>query len=264
MQGDTVRQPYSVSRVSRGVLPRIGQMVPSSPASSGAASPKRLTSAVGAVAVTVLTLAGTFGVGPGAAMGETPANRDSHRQPFDSAREDNGATGGPAHRSDGWLTIEDAPAQTGDPDRPLGEGMKSSAERQVPPRSGQGKRIVYDISEQRVWLVTRKDEVARTYPVSGGTNPETLDPGRYAVYSKSRHAVSFDYEETMNYMVRFATGERSAIGFHDIPAHEDGTLAQSRSELGTPQSAGCIRQWITDARALWEFSRIDTPVVVTP
>ncbi len=196
-------------------------------------------------------------------MGETPASSDSHRQPFDPGRQPAGRVRADAHVRR-WLTVEDSAATVGDPDGSVDRGAEPAAEPRVPPRSGQGKRIVYDISEQRVWLVTRKDAVARTYLVSGGTDPDLLDPGRYAVYSKSRHAVSFNLEETMNYMVRFATGERSAIGFHDIPAFHDGTLAQSRSQLGTPQSAGCIRQWITDARALWEFSRIETPVVVTP
>ncbi len=263
MQGDTMRQPYSVSRDSRGVPPRIGQVVPSSPTPFGVSSSKRLSSAVGAVAVTVLTLAGAVGVGPGAAMGETPATSDSHGEPFDHGQARQRAQFAPTQIS-GWLTVEDAAASVGGPDASVGSGAQPAAEPRVPPRSGQGKRIVYDISDQRVWLVTRKDAVARTYLVSGGTDPDLLDPGRYAVYSKSRHAVSFNLEETMNYMVRFATGERSAIGFHDIPAFHDGTLAQSRSQLGTPQSAGCIRQWITDARALWEFSRIDTRVVVTP
>lgn len=225
-------------------------LLPQAP--SGVSGPKRLTSAVGAVAVTVLTMAGTVGIGPGAAMGETPTSIDSHREPVEDAE------------SDDWLTIEDPRDRIADPDGSTGEGREAAVKPEVPARSGQGKRIVYDISEQRVWLVTRKDKVARTYLVSGGTNPDLLDPGRYEVYSKSRHAVSFDSEETMNYMVRFAHGERAAIGFHDIPAYHDGTLAQSRSDLGTPQSAGCIRQWITDAKALWEFSRIETPVVVTP
>lgn len=238
------------------------RMAPPPATLSGVSSSKRLSSAVGAVAVTVLTLAGAVGVGPGAAMGETPAGSDSHGEPFDHGQARQRAEVAPTQIS-GWLTVEDAAANVGDPDASVARGPKPAAEPRVPRRSGQGKRIVYDISEQRVWLVTRKDAVARTYLVSGGTDRDLLDPGRYAVYSKSRHAVSFDLEETMNYMVRFAMGERSAIGFHDIPAFHDGTLAQSRSELGTPQSAGCIRQWITDARALWEFSRIETPVVVT-
>ncbi len=122
---------------------------------------------------------------------------------------------------------------------------------------------MFDESAQRVWLVTSKGDVARTYLVSGATDEDLLKPGHYEVYSKSREAVSLDYEETMNYMVRFTVGRNAAIGFHDLPASSDGTLVQSRDDLGTPLSAGCVRQWLPDARALWRFAPVGTSVVVT-
>lgn len=131
----------------------------------------------------------------------------------------------------------------------------------LPARSGSGKRVVFDISEQRVWLVGPADRVRRTYLVSGSVT-RNLRPGRYAVYSTSRRAVGIDGSGTMQYMVRFAHGRRAAIGFHDIPV-DQGRLVQSRAQLGTPQSHGCIRQWRHDARALWYFAIVGTPVVVT-
>lgn len=213
--------------------------------------------------MTLLTLAGAVGIGPGAALAESPSTSDSAREVLTATAADETAVSSPPMESGGRLTIEDARQHSVDSDSSGARGSERNAERKLPPRSGDGKRVVYDISDQRVWLVTRNDSVARTYLVSGGLDEQLLDPGHYAVYSKSRYAVSFDARETMNYMVRFASGKRSAIGFHDIPAFPDGTLAQSRSELGTPQSAGCIRQWISDAKALWEFSDLKTPVVVT-
>ncbi len=213
--------------------------------------------------MTLLTLAGAVGIGPGAAAGQSPTTSDSAREASGPSRSDETAASHRALKSDGWRTVEDARQHSVDPNTSGARGSERNAERKLPPRSGEGKRIVYDISDQRVWLVNGRDEVARTYPVSGSRFKNLLEPGHYAVHSKSRYAVSFDGRETMNYMVRFAYGERSAIGFHDIPAFQDGTLAQSRSELGTPQSAGCIRQWISDAKALWEFSAVKTPVVVT-
>ncbi len=207
----------------------------------------------GAATVTFLTLAGAMGFGPGAAMANSPAAQHVEDR-------DQGASGGSKQTSsDDWLTIEDDPTSTsqGRLNDPL-----VVASTKLPAGSGSGKRVVYDISDQRVWLVKSDNSVARTYPVSGAKQEDLLDPGEYHVYSKSRHAVSYNHKETMNYMVRFAAGERLPIGFHDVPAFKDGRLAQSRDELGTPLSAGCIRQWISDARAMWDFTRIDTLVVV--
>jgi lipoprotein-anchoring transpeptidase ErfK/SrfK len=121
--------------------------------------------------------------------------------------------------------------------------------------------VVFDMSAQRVWLVDGADRVRRTYLVSGSLT-DNLRPGTYEVYSTSRHAVGIDDSGRMQYMVRSTRGERAAIGFHDIPV-DDGELVQTRAQLGTPQSHGCIRQWRPDARALWGFATVGTKVVVT-
>ncbi len=132
----------------------------------------------------------------------------------------------------------------------------------APPRgSGDGRRVVFDQSAQQVWLVRDAGSVASTYAVSGSRH-DNLSPGRYAVSSRSRHAVGFDYRSTMDLMVRFAEGDNAAIGFHDIPVDEQGEPMQRWSQLGTPLSSGCIRQRPRDARELWRFAPIGTPVVV--
>ncbi len=131
-----------------------------------------------------------------------------------------------------------------------------------PPRgSGRGRRVVFDERRQHVWLVDGRDRVQRDYPVSGSVF-DNLDPGRYEVYSRSRHATSFDLSSTMEYMVRFTQGERAAIGFHSIPVGPAGRRLQTFAELGTPRSHGCIRQRRTDARALWRFADLGARVVV--
>jgi lipoprotein-anchoring transpeptidase ErfK/SrfK len=132
----------------------------------------------------------------------------------------------------------------------------------LPPASGAGRRVVFDMSEQRVWLVGSAGNVQRTYLVSGSKH-DNLDPGHYEVYSKSRHAVSYTYEETMRYMVRFAEGDTAAIGFHDIPRDQQGDPVQTRAQLGRRLSSGCIRQARDDAIALWRFADVGTAVVVS-
>lgn len=130
----------------------------------------------------------------------------------------------------------------------------------LPARSGQGRRIVFSETEQRVWLVRKNGTVRRTYLVSGSTL-DNLDPGRYSVFSKSRWAVGVDDSGVMEFFVRFAHGKEAAIGFHTIPT-KLGTALQSRAQLGTPQSHGCIRQAKADAISLWNFAPEGTTVVV--
>lgn len=131
----------------------------------------------------------------------------------------------------------------------------------IPARSGSGRRIVFSQSLQRVWLVDGHDAAKRTYPVSGSVT-DNLQPGTYAVYSRSRWAVGVADSGVMQYFVRFTQGPTgAAIGFHTIPT-KDGDPLQSKGQLGTPQSHGCIRQATPDAIALWDFAPVDTKVVV--
>lgn len=132
----------------------------------------------------------------------------------------------------------------------------------LPADSGDGRRIVFSESDQRVWLVGDDGSIERTYLVSG-SRFDNLDPGTYAVQSRTRQATAFDASGTMEYFVRFATGFSEPIGFHSVPRDNDGVLEQTRADLGTPLSAGCVRQWEPDAIALWDFAPVGTTVVVT-
>ncbi|KRF00293.1 hypothetical protein ASG88_13095 [Nocardioides sp. Soil777] len=130
----------------------------------------------------------------------------------------------------------------------------------VPADSGIGRRVVFSEGAQRVWLVGADDGVRRTYLVSGSLT-DNLQPGSYEVWSRSRWAVGIDDSGVMEYFVRFAHGQRAAIGFHSIPTKDDQPL-QTRAQLGTPQSHGCIRQAMPDAVAMWRFASAGTTVVV--
>lgn len=131
----------------------------------------------------------------------------------------------------------------------------------LPPGSGSGRRVVFDQSRQRVWLVTSGGSVASTYLVSGSVT-DNLRPGRYAVWSRSARARGIEDSGTMRLFVRFTRGPSgAAIGFHTIPVDE-GRAVQSVADLGTPQSHGCIRQRYADAERMWRFAPLGTRVVV--
>jgi len=197
----------------------------------------RIAAALAALLVTLVSVLGGLGV--------LPADPATARPPDDS----------PAASA--------APPAGGavDPTSPAARTPSEVAA--LPPASGSGRRIVFDMSAQRVWLVDRRagrDSVVRTYPVSGSVT-DNLHAGAYTVYSKSMDAWGVDDSGSMRYMVRFAHGANAAIGFHDIPVLH-GRPVQTRAQLGVPRSHGCIRQWRPDAQALWRFAPVGTRVVV--
>ncbi|MBM7515829.1 L,D-transpeptidase [Nocardioides nitrophenolicus] len=213
----------------------------------------RITAVAAALSVTAVAVAGGFGLLPGEPEAPAAASQDSPTTPAASTQS---AT---PERDDLTALQPSATADLADVSAPLA-ALSDSTE--LPPRSGTGRRIVFSEGRQRVWLVDGDGEVARTYLVSGSVE-DNLDPGTYAVYSRSRHAIGVDDSGTMEYFVRFTRGTQgAAIGFHTIPVDE-GKPVQTREQLGTPLSHGCIRQARPNAIALWDFAPVGTTVVVT-
>jgi lipoprotein-anchoring transpeptidase ErfK/SrfK len=223
----------------------------------------RLTAFGAAVVVTLVTLLGGLGVLPSGGSPSYAATRgtgdgasDTASGASDTATLESASTAGGDRGDSGEGAATGRPQADPTPDAQT----TADGEPAVPYDSGEHKRIVFSISQQRVWLVEDDESVARTYLVSGSVT-DNLRPGVYQVYSKSPDAVGIDDSGTMRYMVRFTYGENAAIGFHDIPVN-DGHLVQTRKQLGTPLSHGCIRQWRSDAKALWDFAPVGTEVDV--
>ncbi|HYH33933.1 MAG TPA: L,D-transpeptidase family protein [Nocardioides sp.] len=208
----------------------------------------RMAAATSSLGVTLVAVVGGAGLLPSAAeqpSGERPALSPAAAEPSPDAAGPRAAT----------------PPSTDSPAATPQERMVAS--QLLPADSGDGRRVVFSEDRQRVWLVSERGRVRRTYLVSGSLH-DNLDPGTYSVYSRSMNAVGIDDSGTMKYFVRFAQGDSgAAIGFHDIPVDE-GERVQSVAELGTPTSHGCIRQRTADARAMWGFAQVGTTVVVVP
>ncbi len=130
---------------------------------------------------------------------------------------------------------------------------------QVLPDSGNGRRVVFSVSRQRMWWVDDAGTVLRTSLVSGRAN--TPSTGTFQVYSKTLNATGLDGSR-MDYFVRFTKGPNGwAIGFHDIP-EVDGVPVQTDAQLGQPLSHGCIRQSEADAQFTWDYLQVGDTVVV--
>lgn len=140
------------------------------------------------------------------------------------------------------------------------EELEGTAPPSVPADAGTGRRVIYSNSDQRVWMVEEDGTVVDSYLVSGKQG--VPEPGTYEVYSRSELAYAGHDDITMRYMVRFAHGENLPIGFHAIPNDGRGSPLQSEEALGEYHSAGCVRQSLAHAAALYEWATEGTVVVV--
>lgn len=169
--------------------------------------------------------------------------------------------GVPLVRQDGALLVSPF-EEFGNVARGLEEEAAGAEQPPVAAGSGEGRRIVYANTTQRLWMVEADGSVIDTYLVSGKSG--VPEPGEYEVFSKSELAFAGHDDITMSHMVRFAHGQSLDIGFHAIPNDGSGRPLQTEDELGEYRSAGCVRQSPGHAAALFEWAEIGTRVVVIP
>jgi len=135
-----------------------------------------------------------------------------------------------------------------------------------PEETGSGRRAIYSMSQQRVWVVEADGTLVREFLVSGRTDQPQV--GTYKVWAwRSEYTYSAEHPSIhMRYMVRFTKGPNGGnIGFHEIPT--DWSLpgrpwVQTEEQLGQPISDGCLRLRTSDAQFMWNWLKTGTTVVV--
>ncbi|MFF9895724.1 hypothetical protein [Streptomyces longispororuber] len=122
----------------------------------------------------------------------------------------------------------------------------------LPAQSGTGKRVVYSLDHDRVWLVGESGKAKRTYKVT----PSTVDPapGQYKVTSRSGQVTGSDGMQ-IEHVVRFAAVDGIAVGF-------SAALNGSTEKPDPGKKTGGIRSSREDGNAMWDFAIIETKVVV--
>ncbi|QOV36204.1 L,D-transpeptidase [Streptomyces ferrugineus] len=122
----------------------------------------------------------------------------------------------------------------------------------LPAGSGTGRRVVYSVDDDRVWLVDEGGKVKRTFRVA----PGSVDPlpGAYAVTSRSNAVIGTD-GMPVEHVVRFATVDGVTIGF-SAPAK--GATPNPDPSMRT----GGIRESRPDGDAMWDFATIGRSIVV--
>ncbi|TDC74082.1 hypothetical protein [Streptomyces hainanensis] len=140
-----------------------------------------------------------------------------------------------------------------------GEGGEGTAtdEPPLPPESGTGKRVVYSLAQQRVWLVDVSQDgtgevVLDTFPV----HPSAVSPspGEYAVTSRNPSGTGSDGVAIENTVI-FHEEDGVVFGFS---AAIDGSTPDPDAELRT----GAVREAREDGAAMWEFATESVAIVV--
>ena len=132
----------------------------------------------------------------------------------------------------------------------------------VPVDGATGKRVIYSLSQQHVWLLDNNNLLVRHFRVTG--RADWPKPGTYKVFSKSPVTISWDKRFQMKWMTRFVDSVHSNIGFHSIPTWlTTGAPIMSESDLGKPLGiGGCVRLRYYAAKFMYTWTRIGTPVIV--
>ncbi|MET8830599.1 hypothetical protein ABZX40_34980 [Streptomyces sp. NPDC004610] len=132
-------------------------------------------------------------------------------------------------------------------------GPSEPASVRVPDGSGSGRRIVYSLSDRRVWLVDASDAARRTFTVWPGTVDP--DPGSYPVGDRAESTTGSDGVEIEN-IVYFAAKSGVNVAFSSAL---DGS---SPPPPAAGVRTGGIRMKSADSAALWAFGTTGTTVTV--
>ncbi|WP_105972844.1 hypothetical protein [Streptomyces geranii] len=126
----------------------------------------------------------------------------------------------------------------------------------LPRGSGKGKRVVYSLDDDRVWIVAANGKVLRTFAVVPGTVDPA--PGSYLVTSRSNSITGTD-GTPIEHVVRFTGVDGVAIGFSAAvrPPRPQQGLAPDPE-----QRTGGIRETRPDGDVMWEFATIGERIVV--
>ncbi|WP_406283412.1 hypothetical protein [Embleya sp. NBC_00896] len=141
----------------------------------------------------------------------------------------------------------------------------------VPAGSGTGKRVVYSLKDNRVWLVDEAERSLRDYVIAPA--PVKPQPGTFAVTLKKEEAQTGSDGVRITYSVRFGFVQGIPLGFaatetpldqiNPVKPTPSGTARPRTSAPPAKQSAG-IRSTPADGAALWAFAPVGTPVIVVP
>ncbi len=126
------------------------------------------------------------------------------------------------------------------------------------PAAGGGKRIVVDLSAQRMY-VYQDGQLLWNWVVSTGRPGQATAVGHYKVLNKIPNAYASTWGLQMPYWLGIYWAGSLQNGIHALPIMSDGRRLWE-GYLGTPVSFGCIILSTENARTLYNWATVGTPV----
>lgn len=125
-----------------------------------------------------------------------------------------------------------------------------------------GKKIVIDLSEQTLQMF-QKGKLVSTRKVSTGKWSTPTPTGKFKTWNKVPVAYSSPYKLYMEYWMAITADGK--YGLHSLPywaLKNGGKLYEGAAHIGTPVSHGCVRQTVKEAKSLYDWAPIGTPVEI--
>lgn len=121
-----------------------------------------------------------------------------------------------------------------------------------------GKYIDVNLAQQ-VMVIFEDGNVIDSYLVSSGKKGMDSPEGSFKIENKANRAWSKKYNLWMpNWMAIVPSGE---FGIHELPVWPGG-FQEGASHLGTPVSHGCVRLGPGNAKRVFDWADLGTPVII--
>jgi len=130
----------------------------------------------------------------------------------------------------------------------------------APLPSGSGKLIVMNLSEQHLYAY-RGDQLIYSFVASSGAAPYYTRAGEFRVQSKIPNAYGSTWDIWMPHWLGIYWAGSTENGIHALPVMP-GEQTLWAGYLGTPVSYGCVVLETYEAKLLYEWADIGTPVSI--
>jgi lipoprotein-anchoring transpeptidase ErfK/SrfK len=130
----------------------------------------------------------------------------------------------------------------------------------APSWGGSGQRILIDLSEQHLYAY-QGEVLVYSFVASTGMAGSRTMPGSFRVLDKIPNAYASTWNLQMPYWLGIYWAGPLENGIHALPILSNGQRLWE-GYLGTPVSYGCVILGTEEARLLYEWAQVGTPVVI--